>query len=95
MKLLEIIELRPACGNQEMLKSKLECLIKETAQDTKRRNIKIYNHATLDTGFCIHLLYESNQVEREGSAIGIHLASALKEFGLVSHSVWIELEKGK
>jgi len=28
----------------------------------------------------------------EGSRLGLHLASALKSFGLVNHSIWNELD---
>jgi nucleoside-diphosphate-sugar epimerase len=31
--------------------------------------------------------------ENSGSPLGLRLASALKEFGLVNHSIWIEMHK--
>jgi len=31
------------------------------------------------------------KVENNGSRLGLRLASALKEFGLVNHSVWVEM----
>jgi len=55
--------------------------------------IKVYHHAALENDFSLHLYWEGEQLERNGSALGIRLAQALKEFGLVDHSVWIEEEK--
>lgn len=91
MNWLEIIEIRSACGCQKLIDSKLKNLIEETTQNAMQLNLRIFKHATLDTGFCIHLLHDSNQIEDEGSTIGIHLASAMKEFGMVNHTVWIEM----
>jgi hypothetical protein len=41
----------------------------------------------------VHLYWDSERLEQNGSALGIRLAQALKEFGLTDHSVWIEEEK--
>jgi hypothetical protein len=45
----------------------------------------------IDTDFSIHLFHDSKKVEKSGSPLGLRLASALKEFGLVNHSIWIEM----
>jgi len=55
--------------------------------------IKIYRHAFLDTDLSVHLFWTSDRPEQNGSALGIRLAQALKDFGLVDHSVWIGKEK--
>lgn len=95
MNWLEIIEIRSACGCQKLIESKLKNLIEESIQNTEHLNLRVYKLATLDTGFCIQLLYYSGQKENEGSIIGINLASAMKEFGLVSHTVWLEMDNRK
>jgi hypothetical protein len=38
----------------------------------------------------LHLYWETEQPEKNGSALGLHLSQALKEFGLIDHSIWIE-----
>ena len=93
MNCLEIIEIRSACGCQKSIDSKLKILIEETTTDANQLNLRVFRHATLDTGFCIHLSYDSDRIENEGRAIGIHLASAMKEFGMVNHTVWIEMHE--
>jgi hypothetical protein len=47
----------------------------------------------LDTDLSVHLYWNSDRPEQDGSALGIRLAQALKDFGLVDHSVWIGKEK--
>ena len=87
MKWLEIIELRFGGSNREMLESHLKKLINEA----KRQSIKVYCHVTVETDFSIHLKHDSKRADVSGSPLGLQLASALKEYGLVNHSVWIEM----
>lgn len=91
MKWLEIIELRSVDSNRELLESHLQKLINEVDKEAKKEAIKSYSRALIDTDFCIHLFHDSKKVENGGSPLGLHLASALKAFGLVNHSIWIEM----
>ena len=91
MNWLEIIEIRSAGGSRRLIESQLKNLIGETAKETRQPSIRVYNLATVDTDFSIHLLHDSDKLEKGGSPLGLHLASALKEFGLVSHSIWIDI----
>jgi hypothetical protein len=91
MKWLEIIELRTVGGNRELLESRLQELMREVDMKTKQQVIKAYSHTMVCTDFSIHLFHESKTVEHFGSCLGLRLASALREFGLVNHSIWIEM----
>jgi hypothetical protein len=55
--------------------------------------MKTYRHAALETDLSVHLHWKSERPEENGSALGLRLAQALKEFGLVDHSVWMEEEE--
>jgi hypothetical protein len=44
----------------------------------------------VNTDFSIHLFHETAKVKDWGSELGQHIASALKEYGLVNHQIWIE-----
>ncbi len=90
MKWLEIIELRSADCDRGSLESQLQKLIYEVDRETKKQTIKAYSRVMIDTDFSIHLFHDSPDVENNGSSLGLRLTSALKEFGLVNHSVWIE-----
>lgn len=91
MKWLEIIELRSAGRNHELIESQLNDLIIEFNKKNKSQAIKVYCRITIETDFSIHLIHESEKPEHEGSRLGLHLVSALKAFGLVNHSVWIQM----
>lgn len=90
MKWLEIIELRLVRRHLAEVETGLEKLISETGPGSGAKAVKVYHHISLDTDFCIHLFHDSGEVDKLGSVLGLLLASALKEFGLVNHNVWGE-----
>jgi len=91
MKWLEVVELRAVNSNRELLESQLQTLIDAIEKATPQQAIKSYRLVMIDNDFSIHLFHESTKVENKGSRLGLRLASALKEFGLVNHSIWLEM----
>jgi len=91
MKWLEIIELRAVESNRELLKSKLQKLLDQVDKGRKKQGILAYSRVLIDTDFSIHLFHDSKKMENSGSPLGLRIASALKAFGLVNHSIWIEM----
>ena len=91
MKWLEIIELRSVGRDREVLEPQLQTLMNKVEKETKKQAIKSYRRVMIDTDFSIHLVHDSKKVENSGSPLGLRLASALREFGLVNHSIWIEM----
>jgi len=61
-------------------------------QEDASGRIRIYHREKIDTDFCIVLSHAEENVMSEGSPLGLRLAAALKAFGLVNHSVWIEMK---
>ena len=91
MKWLEMIELRSVDSNRDLLESQLQKLMNDVDKETKKQAIKAYSRVIIDTDVSIHLFHDSKKVENSGSPLGVRLASALKAFGLVNHSIWIEM----
>lgn len=90
MKWLEIIEIRSVGNKRAVMESQLQSLINEVKQETRQPAVKVYSHITVETDFSIYLYNDSKRTDVSGSPLGQRLASALKEFGLVNHSVWVE-----
>ena len=90
MKWLEVIKLR-TLGNSEGI---LNEFLGEVAGVGHGGlvEMKTYRHAALETDLSVHLHWESERPEQNGSTLGVRLAQALKEFGLIDHSIWIEGE---
>ena len=91
MKWLEVIKLRSARKDPEFLKELLASI--DEFSQSGLVGMKTYHHAALETDLGIHLHWESEKLEQNGSTIGLHLAQALREFGLIDHSIWVENEK--
>jgi hypothetical protein len=90
IKILERIDLRSARDDKKKLLLQLEELVNFVSEKTKSDKIKIYTHYNIGTDYSIHLHRTISHEEHLESELGVRLASSLKEFGLVNHSVWIE-----
>lgn len=90
MKWIEIIMLQIAAENPERVEHEIEQLTRDIGNGGSVKKIKLYRHALADNDLSVHLYWESEKAEPQGSALGLCLSHILKDFGLVSHAVWIE-----
>ena len=93
MKWIEIITLRSAGTSREFIEQKIPRTVTDEDRGENLAAIRMYRNATLDTDLSVHLLFASPRPEAAPSILGQRLASALKAFGLVNHSMWVEEEK--
>ncbi len=89
MRWLELIKLR-GVGIGEGLLEDLFREMNDAGQNRGLVEIKTYRHAALETDLSLHLHWESERPELNGSALGLRLAQALRDFGLIDHSIWVE-----
>ena len=89
MRWLEIIRLRSVGIGEGSLEEFLRSLVK-SSRSRELVEIKTYRHAFLANDVSVHLHWESGRPEQDGTALGLRLGQALKEFGLTDHSSWIE-----
>jgi len=88
MSRLEIVHLRLAGPCPPALLQEVIRLVEQG--DAAAR---VFRNATVSGDFGVHLEITS-QVESEApSALGLRLAAALRERGIVEHTVWIELKR--
>jgi hypothetical protein len=66
--------------------------ITEFGKTGSMKDIKMYRDALLENDACIHMHWASGSAEPQDSATGLCFAHILTEYGLVSHSVWTEME---
>jgi hypothetical protein len=90
MKWLEIIKLRSAGRDSGLLEELLLSVGKSSQSGLVE--MKTYHPVALESDWSVHLYWESGRPEQNGSPLGLRLAQALKEFGLIDHSIWIEEE---
>ena len=87
MEWLEIIEVRSMKGNKNVLES-IQQLLHRFQQ---KPFFTIYKHGSFETDTSIHMVHDSEKPNVMGSELGLQLSTALKELGLVNHSVWIKI----
>ena len=90
MKWIEIITLRS--NRDDLLVLDFESLfdVKENYPEGKLEKMEVYRRCTLDTDLSVHLRWNSDRANPEGSSVALHLMQLLKENGLLNHSIWVE-----
>jgi hypothetical protein len=88
MNWLEIIELRSVEKDKEFLTGQLERILHELEQEFPHMELRSYTRPLVETDFSIHLLHSTENMARTGSEAGLRLVAALRELGLVHHTVW-------
>jgi hypothetical protein len=89
MEWMEVIKLRIAEKTPELVEQEIEKLIKELGNNGNMKDIRLYHNAVVNNDLSVHLYWQSGKAEPQGSATGLCLAHVLREFGLISHSVWL------
>lgn len=89
MKWLETIKISIAENRRATLEKQLAEIMANLNNAQNAEFIKLYKNLQ-DGDMCIHLSWSNGKAQLRGSRTGLSLAHLLKEFGLVSHSVWIE-----
>ncbi|MCP3954440.1 MAG: hypothetical protein GY697_19825 [Desulfobacterales bacterium] len=93
MKWAEVIMVRSAGSSAEILDATLQDLMNTVAIETEHEAIRVFRHEKLDSDICIVLFHRGAKKKAGGSPLGLHLVAALKEVGLVNHTIWSEIEQ--
>ena len=89
MNWLEIIELNYGENKPKLIENDLESLIKKFNKEKDQQVIQVYSRVSEEIDFSIHLHHKSDNLEKNGSSLGISLSNVLKEFGMIQHKVWV------
>ena len=90
MKWVEIITLRsPTKINTQFVDELLKQVDK--ADIPKHLvEIRMYHHSVVETDLSIHIYWRSEPGSQNKSPLGLKLSYALRNLGLLNHSVWVE-----
>ncbi len=92
MSVIEIISLRGTTALSEEFCRTLMGQVQEQRQVSTQPEIKTYRMKNIESDMSFHLIWTSMNPKWEKSDFGVTLTNYLKEFGLVSHAVWQQLE---
>ena len=93
MKWIEIIELRSTGNTRKQLEKHIQEIIDQAEKKSGQQTVKLYTRMKIETDLSIHLVHNSSEAKNRGSSLGLRLVSALKFYGLVNHTIWIEKQK--
>ena len=89
MKWIEIIKISVAENRRAVVEDQIKSVMTKLKNEEKAETVRLY-HNLLDGDLSIHLCWDNGKAQPRGSKTGLCLAHLLKEFGLISHSVWAE-----
>lgn len=89
MNTLEIVHLRSSGEPIETLGERIRGSIETEGTDTEV--VTLYRRHGLETDVAIHIRHLNPRRWNGPSALALHLAYALRVFGLVEHTVWEEM----
>ncbi len=89
MKIIEIIHVRLAAGNPQNLS---ESIKKSVASGSTSEVFTIYSRDKLESDLAVHIHRKKGDEKKGPAPFGLRLASALKEYGLVEHTIWKEMK---
>ena len=92
MKWIEIITLRsPSKINGQFIDELLKGVSEsDTVMPNHLIEIKIYHHPVVKSDLSIHIYWKSEPGSQNKSPLGLRFADAMKNLGLLNHSVWVE-----
>ena len=92
MKWSEVIMVRSAGSSSKVLASALRELMNDVVRNGGHEAVRVFQREKLDSDICIVLFHEGKKTKSGGSRLGLRLVAALREFSLVNHTVWIEMD---
>lgn len=93
MRWAEVIMVRSAGSKGDILEKTLKELKNTLALEIEHEAMRVFRGEKLDSDICVILFHEEEKTNIGGSPLGLHLGLALKEVGLVSHTIWNEIER--
>lgn len=92
MSWIEVIRIIVAENRQSAVEKQITSMISELNSVESAEAVRLY-HKLPGGDLSIYLYWKENTVEPHGSRTGNCLTHLLREFGLVSHSVWVEKDR--
>ena len=87
---MEMIRLRTTLVYLERAADLLHDATRHVAAEDGLVRVHMYDSASFKTDLALSLTWDTIAPEHRGSRAALTISDALKDFGLVEHSVWLE-----
>ena len=88
MKWSEVIMVRSTGSNARLLAQTVQGLMADVARSAGNDDVRVFHRENIETDICIVLFHNEKKSRTGASPLGLRFAAALKELGLVYHTVW-------
>jgi hypothetical protein len=92
MEYLEIIELRSSQDDCEKFSQQMIRFVDDLKKENVNYEVKLFRCLIVETDWSFHIRVKSETKFTSPSPLSLRLVAALKEFGLVHHSIWLEIK---
>ncbi len=93
MKWVEMITLRSFGRSDPQLVDQILSQVDTFKTPGQPADIRTYRHSLINTDVSVHIHWDKKNEIPEESPLGHHLSYALKDLGLINHSIWIESDR--
>lgn len=90
MAIMEIIRLRSAQHPMESLRKQISDSI--PTDSLTGDSIAVFTSCGLESDVAVHIYRQEENALPEKSVLGIRLASAMRVYGMIEHSLWREMK---
>lgn len=87
-----MIEIRLAQAINSKLETDIKQIIREVSKEESGIKIKLYNKANLTNDYLIIIINQKKNPAPYGSGLGQRIMAAFREYGLLNHTTWNEIE---
>ena len=88
---MESIKVQAAAGLEQNAATEFIGLVKDI-ESPGLDGVKVYIQGAIQGNIFVQLHWDTEEPQHQGSLLGLKLVQAMKEFGLVDHSVWVEFD---
>ena len=84
---------RSTGSNAKILTKTVRDLMADLAKSAGHGDIRVFIRENLETDICIVLFHSGKKTQTGGSPLGLRIAAAFKDVGLVNNTIWLEMER--
>lgn len=88
MKIIELIRIRTGSDNQKKISRILQQITAEAALTKPEGTVQLFQDNSVMGDFAYFLCWDAEDIEPEGSPLGLKIKRSVETWGIVDYTVW-------
>lgn len=89
--MIEALEIRLAQNLNQKLETEIEQVINDVVKNSSGITIKLYSKNNLNSDYLIIIMHMKEEDGSKKRELGQRIKASLKDYGLVNHNIWNEV----